>query len=147
MKKILLIIGICLILAAMPMTTASPLLKSKPMQNLLQRGRPLLTNGSFTGVFAEKNETGYNPLGTINGTYSEHTFIGTWSLFDESASGTINGWYWQHIFIGSFNIDGSNESQWLGGLYRVNTTDSSFEAVSIILGNDDYMIRYAMGTI
>ena len=99
MKKILLIIGICLILVAMPMTTASPLLKSTPLKNLLQHGRPLLTNGSFTGVFAEKNESGYIPLGTIDGTYTEqHFFTGAWSLFDGSASGTIEGTYWGYIF-------------------------------------------------
>jgi hypothetical protein len=148
MKKILLIIGICLILVAMPMTTASPLLKSTPLKNLLQHGRPLLTNGSFTGVFAEKNESGYIPLGTIDGTYTEqHSFTGAWSLFDGSVSGTIDGWYWGYIFYGQVHTNGMNESQWFGGLYRVNTTDNSFEAVSIIFGNDNYMIRYAMGTI
>lgn len=110
----------------------------------------MLTNGSFTGVFALKNDSEYIPLGTFNGTYSGDiwgTFTGIWSFDNGSASGTIGGWYWGHIFVGQLHTDGINESQWFGGLYRVNTTENSFDAVAVILGNDNYMIRYATGTI
>jgi len=147
MKKLIVIIGICLVLVAMPMTTASPLGKHISLQ---QHARPMLTNGTFTGVFALKNETGYVPIGTFNGFYGGDTwgnFTGVWSLDNASASGTMDGWYWGHIFWGQLHTDGVNESQWFGGLYRVNTTDSSFKAIAVILGNNDYSIRYAMGTI
>ena len=109
------------------------------------------TTGTFDGEFAEKNETGYIPLGTMEGTYggSEHwgTFTGIWSLYDGSASGTIDGWFFSHIFIGQLNTTGVEGSSWFFGLYRVNATDNTFEAGAIVFENDSYVIRYAMGTI
>ena len=134
----------------MPLTTAAPLLKSTHHASLLPHARPTSTNGSYTGAFALKNDSGYVPLGTFSGTFTgdmSGEFNGVWTLDDESATGTMNGWYWGYIFIGQMNTDGMNESHWFGGLYRVNETDNSFEAVAIILGNNDYMIRYAMGTL
>jgi len=151
MKKILVVVGICIVLAAMPMTTAFPLFGARHTNYIQKHIRPTLTNGSFTGVFSEKNETGYIPLGELSGTYNEggmsNTFVGTWSMYDGSASGDISGWFWNHIFIGQLNSTGSNESSWFVGLYRVNTTDNSFEAGSIVFGNDQYYMRYIMGSI
>lgn len=150
MKKILVIIGICIILGAMPITVASPLLKSTHVNSVLREERPMLTNGSFTGEFAEKNENGTIPLGIISGTYAgEHmgTFTGIWSLYDGNASGTINGWFLGALFLGQLNTTGVEGSDWFIGLYRVNTTDNSFEAGAIVSANDGYAIRYAIGTI
>ncbi len=150
MKKILMIIGICVLVAALPMATASPILKSHHLNNLFRQERSMLTNGSFSGMFAEKNETGYVPLGTFSGTFAgddSGTFEGIWALDNGTASGSLSGWYWDHIFIGQMNTTGVEGSNWFFGLYRVNTTDNSFEAAAIIFGFDNYAIRYAMGTI
>jgi hypothetical protein len=151
MKKILVVVGICIVLAAMPMTSALPLFGSKHVNFLQKHALPTLTNGTFTGVFAEKNESGYIPLGDLSGTYNvgewTGTFVGTWSLYDGSASGTISGMVWSHLFYGQLNTTGSDESSWFIGLYRVNTTDNSFEAGAIVFGNDQHYIRYAMGSI
>jgi hypothetical protein len=159
MKKLLVIFGICLVLAAMPITIASPQLgvqhssqllttTSTHSNHLLRHHNPSLTNGTFTGIFAMKNETGYIPLGTLSGTYTTHEFEGTWSLDNGTASGTFTGWSWMdNICVGYLNTDGSNDTQWFGALFRVNATDNSFQAVSIVLGYGGYAIRYAMGEI
>lgn len=151
MKKLMVVIGICLLVIAMPLTTASPLLKSNHLNTILRQNQPMPTNGSFVGEFAEKNETGYIPLGTLGGTYGgdDHwgTFTGTWTRYDGNGSGTIGGWYMSHIIIGQINTTGVEGSSWFFGLYRVNATDNSFTAGAIIFGEDDYLIRYAMGTI
>ena len=149
MKKILFIVGICVILAAMPMTTAFPLFNQKPMNILKHHARPLDTNGSFTGVFAMKNETGYTPLGEFSGTYDMATwfgtFAGTWETYDGNASGTIDGWLWGFLCLGYMNTTGSQEANFFIGLYRGNTTDFTFEAGAIIFAQGDHYIRYAMG--
>jgi len=139
-----------MVLAAMPMTTASPLLGLRHSNHGLRHSSPTLTNGSFTGVFAMKNETGYVPLGTFSGTYTGEmfgSFIGTWALYNGSASGTFSGYCLSHLFFGWLNTTGSNQSNMFIGLYRVNTTDNSFEAGAIVFANDQYYIRYMMGTI
>jgi len=146
----MMIIGICIIVAALPMATASPILKSHQVNNLFRHERAMLTNGSFSGIFAEKNETGYVPIGTLSGTFAGEntgTFEGVWALDNGSASGSFNGWYFSHIFLGQVNTTGVEGSSWVLGLYRVNTTDNSFEAAAILFGTDNYAIRYAMGTI
>jgi hypothetical protein len=151
MKKIIVVVGICMVLVAMPMTSAFPLFGSKHTNSIQKLIRPTLTNGSFSGVFTEKNETGYIPLGEFNGTYDGGdmmgSFTGTWSMYDGNASGAISGWYWSHLVFGQLNTIGSNQSSIFIGLYRVNTTDNSFEAGAIVFGNDQHYIRYAMGSI
>jgi hypothetical protein len=158
MKKLLVIFGICLVLAAMPMTVASPQLglqhsnqlittTSTHANHLLRHHNPSLTNDTFTGIFAMKNESGIVPLGTLSGTFTTSDFEGTWALDNGSASGTFNGWLWGYLCWGVLQTDGSNESQWFGGLFRVNETDYSFQAVSIVLGYNGYAIRYAIGNI
>jgi hypothetical protein len=163
MKKLLVITGLCLVLAAMPMTiatpqlgvqhsnqlvtTTSPHLGVQHSNLLLRHHNPSLTNGTFTGIFAMKNESGYVPLGTLGGTFSDYGFEGTWALENGTASGTFNGYLWGYLCWGELQTDGSNESQWFGGLFRVNETDNSFQAVSIIFGYNSYAIRYAIGDI
>ncbi len=157
MKKLLVIAGLCLVLIAMPMTIASPQLSvqrsnhmltaAQHSNHLLPRHNPSMTNGTFTGIFAMKNETGYVPLGTLSGTVSDEGFEGIWALDNGSASGTFNGWQWGYLCWGTLQTDGNNESHWFGGLFRVNETDNSFQAVSIVLGFNGYAIRYAIGDI
>ncbi len=151
MKKIWVIVGICIILAAMPMTSALPSFGSKHLNTLQRHARSSFENGSFAGEFAMKNETGYVPLGEFEGTYDmgewSGTFIGSWSMFDGSASGTMTGWVWSHLFFGQLNTTGVEGSSWFIGLYRLNETDNTFEAAAIIFGQDDYNIRYAMGSL
>ena len=157
MKKLLVMVGICLVLAAMPMTFASPqpgvqhanqlLTAATHSNHLLRHHNPSLTNDTFTGIFAMKNESGYVPLGTLSGTFTTSDFQGIWALDNGTASGTFSGWLWGYLFWGELHTDGSNESQWFGGLFRVNETDNSFQAVSIVLGYNGYAIRYAIGDI
>jgi hypothetical protein len=158
MKKLLVIAGLCLVLIAMPMTIASPqvgiqhtnqlLTTTQQTNHMLRHHNPSPTNGTFTGIFAMKNESGYVPLGTLEGTFSDYGFEGTWALDNGTASGTFNGYtLWGPICWGYLNTDGSNESQYFGGLFRVNETDNSFQAVSIVLGYNGYAIRYAIGDI
>jgi len=147
MKKIIVVLGICLVLIAMPMTTAFPLFGARHTNIIQKHMRPTLTNGSFTGVFAEKNESGYIPLGNFSGTYQGSTFTGIWTLDDGSASGALGGWSFGYFFAGQMNTTGTNQSNWFFGLYRVNTTDNSFVAGAIIGGSNGHFIRYAMGSI
>jgi hypothetical protein len=151
MKKILVVVGICIVLAAMPMTTALPLFNLKPMNIIQHHARPSLTNGTFTGVFSMKNESGYIPLGEFTGTYDTEeffgTFVGTWTTYDGNASGTMTGGNWGNIFYGQINTTGSEGSNWFIGLYRLNTTDNTFEAGAIIFGEDQHNIRYMMGSL
>ena len=136
----------------MPMTTAYSLFNQKPTMGILtHHARPSDTNGSFTGVFAMKNESGYNPLGEFSGTYEMSTwfgnYVGTWATYDGNASGTINGWIWGYLCMGYVNTTGSEESNFFIGLYRVNTTDYTFEGGAIIFAQGDHYIRYAMGSL
>jgi hypothetical protein len=151
MKKILVVVGICIVLAAMPMTSALPLFSPRHANLMQKHIRAPLTNGTFTGEFAMKNESGYIPLGEFDGTYEAwewtSSYVGTWTMFDGSASGTMTGWSWGHLFYGQINTTGSEESDWIIGLYRLNTTDNTFEAGAIIFGEDQYCIRYAMGSL
>ncbi len=149
MKKILAVVGICIFLAAMPMTSASLLSNLRPI-NIIHNAHPALTNGTFTGAYAMKNESGYIPLGEFEGTYESWeftgSFVGTWTAFDGNSSGTFSGWNWGYFFYGFMNTTGSEGSNLFIGLYRVNTTDNSFEAGAIIFGEDQHFIRYMMGT-
>jgi hypothetical protein len=163
MKKLLIIVGICLVITAMPMTVASPQLgvqhsnqlitTTSPhlgvqqSNHLLRHHNPSLTNGTFTGIFTMRNESGYIPLGTLNGTFSDYGFNGAWALDNGTASGTFNGVIWGYICWGELQTAGSNESHFFGGLFRVNETDNSFQAVSIVLGFNGYAIRYAIGNV
>jgi hypothetical protein len=150
MKKIFVVIGICIVLAAMPMTTALPLFNLRPI-NIIQNARPALTNGTFNGEYAMKNESGYIPLGVINGTYESWnwtaSFVGTWTAYEGNTSGALQGWVWGHLFYGTYNTTGSQDSEWFIGLYRLNTTTNTFRAGAILFGEDDNFIRYAMGSL
>jgi hypothetical protein len=151
MKKIFVVIGICIVLAAMPMTSAVPLFHSKHLNIMQKHVRPTLTNGTFTGEFSMKNESGYIPLGEFSGTFDagewSGTFVGSWSMFDGSAEGTMTGWVWSHLFFGQINTTGTGESNWFIGLHRVNETDNTFQAGAIIFGEEQYTIWYAIGSL
>jgi len=148
MKKLLVILGICALLTCMPMITASPI-------NLKHRGlipkASLQSSGNFSGVFAEKNETGFNILGNISGTYttagnfSYGSIDGIWTMNDGSASGNFSGYLFRRFFFGKYHVTGGNPS-WFIGLYRLNETSNEFQAISIVFGEDNYLIRYGIGT-
>lgn len=149
MKKLLAVLGICMILTCTPMLTASPINLFKH-RGLIPRAT-LLSGGNFTGVFAEKNETGYNILGNISGTYSffaNSTFgiiDGIWAMDDGSASGNFSGNIWHRLFFGQYYTTGGNSS-WFIGLFRTNETSNEFKAISIVFTEDNYLIRYGIGT-
>jgi len=147
MRKILVVLGVCAILTCMPMLTASPI--NFKHRGLMTRAG-LQTGGTFEGLFAEKNETGYNILGTISGTYEEGinwsfgTLVGVWAMNDGSASGDFSGNMIHSFFFGQYNVTGG-ESNWFIGLFRTNETTNEFQAISIVFGSEDYLIRYGIG--
>ncbi len=149
MKKLLAVLGICVILTLMPMVTASPINLFKH-RGLISRST-LQTGGNFSGVFAEKNETGYNILGNISGTYTLGanwtlgTIDGIWVMDDGSASGNFSGYIWHRLFFGQYHITGGNSS-WFIGLFRTNETSNEFRAITIVFTEDDHLIRYGIGT-
>ena len=106
-----------------------------------------MANDTFSGIFAMKNDTGIVPLGTLSGTISDNQFEGIWALDDGTASGTFNGWMWGYLCAGMVQTSGSNDSQYFVGLFRVNETDNSFQAVSIVFDFNGYAIRLALGDI
>lgn len=106
------------------------------------------TDGSFSGMFAKKNESGYVILGSLEGAYNKSSnytgsFEGTWNTTDGNASGTMSGWFWGSFILGQIQQDENNS--WFVGLYRVNATASEFSAVTLIFGSSS-AIRYAAGT-
>jgi len=149
MRKLLVVLGICTILTCMPMVTASPINLFKHRGLTPRVG--LQTGGTFTGAFAEKNETGYNWLGTMSGTYTEGvnwtlgTIDGIWAMDDGSASGNFSGYIWHRFFFGQYYVTGGNSS-WFIGLFRTNETTSEFQAISIVFTEEDHLIRYGIGT-
>jgi len=150
MKKTLIVIGICALVACMPMMTAAP---SVGVKNSLLQPRTLSRgNGTFSGVFAEKNETGYNILGNISGTYnigmsSFGTIAGIWEMTDANVSGAFNGYIIYRFFLGQYNVTGVEEAGQFIGLYKINQTSSEFRAISLVFTDEDHLTRYALGTV
>ena len=149
MRKLLIIFGICTLLICTPMITASTLHHMKHralMQKIMSQ-----SSGNFTGVFAEKNESGYNILGTMSGTYTTSynwslgTLTGVWAMNDGNASGDFSGYILHRLFFGQYNITGG-ESDWFIGLFRLNQTSNEFKAISIVFADEDHLIRYGIGT-
>jgi hypothetical protein len=147
MRKLIAIIGISLLLFAMPLSCAS-----HPLQNIMSRHhRAMLTDGNFSGVYALKNESGYVPLGTMTGTFSSgnwsETFEGTWAAYDGNTSGTMEGMVWSHVFWGTVSVTQTNQTTMFIGLFDVNDTDNSFRAVSIVFTEENFTMLYALGNI
>jgi hypothetical protein len=148
MKKLLVVLGISLVLLAMPLTTTA----SHPvMSKILTRHHRAMLDGNFSGVYALKNESGYVPLGTFTGTFGgsnySTTFEGTWAANDGNSSGTMQGAVWSHVFYGQVSVGETNETTWFVGLFDVNDTDNSFRAVSVVFGQEDFTVLYALGNI
>ncbi|UCF13355.1 MAG: hypothetical protein JSW06_03615 [Thermoplasmatales archaeon] len=158
MKKIIafLIVGTLL----MSMTSVSAIVLPKadnlksPLSVVVKKTFPTtavqtFNNGSFTGQFAKKNESGYVILGSLEGTYSKSSnytgsFEGNWNTTTGSASGNMSGWFWGPLILGQIQ-NSTGESNWFIGLYHLNTTSSEFSAVAIIMGSW-FGVRYAVGT-
>lgn len=147
MKKLLGILAISLILIAMPLSTAS----HPGLTKLMSRHPRPLTDGSFSGAYAMKNESGYVPLGTFSGTYSgdnwTSSFEGTWTSNDGNMSGTMSGMSWGFLYWGELTVTQTNQTTWFGGMFRVNTTDNSFRSISIILTEQNYTMLYELGNL
>lgn len=158
MKKIFAtaIIGLLILGIAAASTTAALPKENHKNFGLLNNLRKTLpgrtgTNGTFTGAYALKNDTGYVILGSLAGTYFKQsqnygTFEGTWTATNGTPAGYMNGYIYHAFLLGQYNITGANETGWFIGLHRVNTTSSEFQAVSIVFTESDYAIRYAAGT-
>ena len=113
---------------------------------------PEWADGNFSGVFAEKNETGYNILGTMEGYYSTGfnwtagQLAGVWAFDNGSASGEFNGYIFHRLFLGQYNVTDGNDTGWFIGLFKMNQTTNEFQAISLILTGQDHLIRYGLGT-
>jgi hypothetical protein len=122
-------------------------------QKELRPHRPTdnVTSGNLTGVYAIKNDTGYDIQGQINGTWEKTwawagTFEFHWNNSNNTQEGDVDAFFFGNVYIGSINITGTNDSGWLVGLFKVNETTNQFVSVALIYIND-YHIRYALGTI
>ena len=109
------------------------------------------TSGNLTGVYAIKNETGYEIEGEINGVWEKSwPWGGTLDFHYNNSNNTMEGdveaYFFGHVYIGNINVTGTNQSVWIAGLFRVNETTNEFVSVAIVY-LDDYHIRYAIGTI
>jgi len=109
------------------------------------------TSGNLTGVYAIKNETGYEIEGEINGVWEKSwPWGGTLAFHYNNSNNTMEGdveaYFFGHVYIGSINVTGTNQSGWIAGLFKVNETTNEFVSVAIVY-LDDYHIRYAIGTI
>jgi hypothetical protein len=159
MKKILTIFVISILLLGITSaaativpqnkTTASPTILAKVLKPHRLDGNN--TNGTFTGAFAKKNETGYVILGQLSGIYEKSwqwggTFSGQWNLTNNTAQGYFQGYFFGYIYFGQINETGTNTTGWIAGLFNKNETINQFKTVAILSDNTDYMIRYAVGT-
>ena len=109
------------------------------------------TNGTITGVYAIKNESGYNIEGQLNGVWEQSwpwggTLAFHWNNSNNTMEGDVQAYFFGQIYIGQINITGTNTSGWIAGLFRVNETTNEFVSVALIY-TDDYYVRYAIGTI
>jgi hypothetical protein len=109
------------------------------------------TSGNLTGVYAIKNDTGYEIQGEINGAWEKNWGWGGsldfhWNNTNNTMEGYVDAWFFGQIYFGSINITGTNSSGWIAGLFDVNETSSEFVSVALIY-LDDYQVRYAIGTI
>ncbi|MFO7677487.1 MAG: hypothetical protein R6V50_03780 [Thermoplasmatota archaeon] len=150
MKKLFLVIGICTLLVCMPMITAAPSLGL--INSGLQRRTLPAGDGTFEGVFAEKNETGYVVLGDINGTYSKGpgpfgSFDGVWNMLDDSANGTFSGYIVSRFIMGQYEVNNSQETGNFIGLLNVNQSAMEFTAIALVFTDDGLLVRYAAGDI
>jgi hypothetical protein len=149
-KKIVVLVGMCMLLACMPMMTAAP---SFGMRNSVLQPRTLSRgDGTFSGVFAEKNETGYNMLGNLSGDYSMGpgpfgSFSGVWEMDDESAEGAFSGYIIYRFFLGQYNVTDSEQTGEFIGLFKVNQTSNEFMAISLVFTDAGHDVRYALGTL
>lgn len=109
------------------------------------------TSGNLTGVYAIKNDTGYDIQGELNGVWEKNwawggTLAFHWNNTNNTMEGDVEAYFFGHLYIGQFNITGTNSSGWIAGLFNVNETSNEFVSVALIY-LDDYHVRYAIGTI
>ncbi len=109
------------------------------------------TSGNLTGIYAIKNDTGYEIQGEINGVWEKNWAWGGTLAFhynnsNNTMEGDVSAYFFGQVYIGSINVTGTNQSGWIAGLFDVNETSSEFVSVALIY-LDDYHIRYAIGTI
>jgi hypothetical protein len=130
-------------------TQPTPSFVSKTIRT--QRLNSNTTTGNFTGIYAIKNETGYQIQGQLDGTWEKSwSWGGTlefhWNNSNNTMEGDVEAYFFGHIYIGQINITGTNTTGWIAGLFRVNETTNEFVSVALIYTND-YYVRYAIGTI
>ena len=153
MRKILAILLVGIFVVAIPTASSISLSKigrrSIPNTPITTTDIPEWADGNISGVYAMKNETGYEILGNIFGYYnivwgSVGYYAGVWETLDGNSSGQFSGWLLGHIALGQYNITGSEDDGRFVGLLKFNETDMTIKAVSLVTTEDDYFIRYAL---
>jgi len=154
MRKILAILLVGIFVVAIPSASSmmGPRIGRRIIPNTPIRTAdvPEWADGNITGVYAMKNETGYEILGTIFAYYDNvwgrvGYYKGIWQSLDGNNSGQFAGWYFHHVALGHYNITGSEDDGGFIGLLRFNETDMTIKAVSLVTyGDEDYFIRYAL---
>ena len=153
MRKILAILLVGIFVVAIPAASSISLSKvgrtSIPSTPISAADVPEWADGNITGVYAMKNETGYEILGSLFGYYNivwgnTGYYAGVWETLDGSSSGQFSGWFFYHIALGQYNTTGSNDTGGFIGLLRFNETDMTIKAVSLVTTEEDYVIRYAL---
>ena len=155
MKKILAILLVGIFVVSIPAASSMMLPRIARRQKLFDSpvqttDVPEWADGNLTGVYAMKNETGYEILGNISGYYgvmwgnNSGYYSGVWESLDGTQSGAFAGWFFYHVALGYYNLTGSEDAGGFIGLFRVNESDMTIKSVALVTGDDDYFIRYAL---
>ncbi len=155
MKKILLTLGICFILIAMPIMTANPMKqirnpRIKTLMSDIEKQTPALdeppewANGNFTGVWGI-TILGFPtpPMGWIAGYYQEiglGTLAGVFGPFNGNATGVIAGFMLWVFFMGGVEDIATGDGTYVAGIGIANETNSHYYMrLHGILGPNYYM--------
>lgn len=158
MKKILLTLGICFILLAMPTMTAKPMKlinnarTIKPFISDIEKQIPALeepppwANGNFTGVWG-MTIFGFPtpPMGWVYGYYQKiglDSFAAVFGPFNGNATGAIAGLMLWVFFMGGVEIIATGNSTYVAGIGVANETHY-YMRLHGILGPNYYLhVKY-----
>ena len=153
MKKIILTLGICFLLLAMPLMTANPMkqIKNPRIKSLIsdiEKQGPALddppewANGNFTGVWGiTLLGIPTPPMGWVAGYYQEiglGTLAGVFGPFNGNASGYIAGVMLWIFFMGGVENIATGEGTYIAGIGIANETHY-YMRLHGILGPNYYM--------
>lgn len=153
MKKIILTLGVCFLLLAMPLITASPMkqIKNPKIKKILsdiEKQGPALddppewANGNFSGVWGI-TILGFPtpPMGWVAGYYQEiglGTLAGVFGPFNSNATGAIAGIMLWIFFMGGVEDIATEKGTYVAGIGVANETHY-YMRLHGILGPNYYM--------